>query len=90
MGSTSETARLLLDRLIRREPWPRESLDELIAAGSPELFSVVAEGLSDRFEPDLVEAYVEVLSHVLAAFVPGHRVEDLAARYRRIRAPRRF
>ncbi len=79
-----------LDCVLRGEPWPRAWLRELIAEESPALFSVVAEGLSDRFEPRLVEAYTEIFSEVIAAVLPEHRPADLVERYRRVRRPHRF
>jgi hypothetical protein len=65
LGNTSETAGRLLDCVLRGETWPHAWLDELIDQDSPALFSVLAEGLSDRFEPRLVEAYTEIFA------VPG-------------------
>ena len=76
--------------MLRGEPWPHEWLAELIGADSPALFSVVAEGLSDRFEPRLVEAYTQIFAEAIAAVRPEHRPADLVERYRRVRRPRRF
>lgn len=90
MRSTSETARRLLDCLLGGEPWPRAWLGELIEQDSPALFSVVAEGLSDRFEPRLVEAYTAVFAEAIAAVRPEYRAADLVERYERVRRPRRF
>jgi hypothetical protein len=90
LGSTSETARLILDCILQSEPWPRAALRELIEGDAPELFSVVAEGLSDRFEPRLSEAYSEVFAEVIASAIPGLEAGDLLKRYRRVRQPRRL
>jgi len=87
---TSEAAQRLLDCVLRGEPWPRAWLGELIERDSPALFSVVAEGLSDRFEPRLVEVYTEIFAEAIAAVLPEYRAADLVGRYRRVRGPRRF
>lgn len=70
-------------------PWNEADLDLLIERRSPLLFSVIAEGLADRFEPRLVENYVAIFALVLAAVPGDHRPEDLIARYSRVRLVRR-
>lgn len=72
---------------MRGEPWPRELLGHLNA---PELFSVLAEGLSDRFEPRLADCYADVFSEVIAAVRPDLNAAELRARYERVRRPRAF
>jgi hypothetical protein len=54
------------------------------------LFGDLAEGLSDRFESRLAEVYAELFSEVIAGVLPEFAASELAARYRRVRAPRRF
>ena len=90
MGSTSKAACSLLQCLLAGERWPRAWLGELIEEDHPALFSVVAEGLSDRFEPRLADAYAEIFSEVLASAAPAHTASDLLERYRRVRRPRTF
>jgi ADP-heptose:LPS heptosyltransferase len=90
LGSISEAAEVLLARLLCREPWPRAELRALIEGDSPELFSVVAEGLSDRFDPALAEVYAEVFAEAIAAVRPEWRAAELVARHRRVRRRRRF
>jgi ADP-heptose:LPS heptosyltransferase len=82
------TSRRLLESCLKGEPWRREDLSELVRSGSPELFSILAEGLSDRFEPALVQAYVEIFSEALAAVLSGWTAEALGARYARVRQVR--
>jgi ADP-heptose:LPS heptosyltransferase len=48
------------------------------------LFGILVEGLADRFEPDLCDAYALLLSRV----IDPQNHEALVARYRRIRRPR--
>ncbi len=90
----SETARRIRDCAIRGEAWPASALTRLIAnadseEGSHALFGILAEGLSDLFEPRLVDAYVRIFSEVIAAALPRHRTEELQARYARVRQPRK-
>lgn len=79
--------RTVLEQCLRGEPWSRALLNELHA---PELFSVLAEGLSDRFEPRLVDAYVEIFCDVIAAAKPEFKAAELRARYERVRHTRPF
>jgi ADP-heptose:LPS heptosyltransferase len=51
---------------------------------SDALFRVVAEGLADRFEPALCDAYAALFAEAIA---PAES-RELAARYRRVRVPR--
>jgi hypothetical protein len=90
LRSTCETAQRLLESLLGGQPWPRAWLAELIENESPALFSVLAEGLSDRFEPRLVEVYTEVFSEVIAAVLPERQPAALVERYHRVRRPRRI
>jgi ADP-heptose:LPS heptosyltransferase len=78
--SPETQARELLGYCLRGERWPDHLLDAL--RGSEALIRVVAEGLSDRFEPRLCDVYAELFS---AAFGLG---PEAAARYRRARVPR--
>lgn len=52
------------------------------------LFGIVAEGLSDAFEPGLCDVYARIFARVLATGVEELSEEDLVARYQRIRRPR--
>jgi ADP-heptose:LPS heptosyltransferase len=79
------TSKRLLDCCLAGNPWARDDLRELVRSGSPELFSVVAEGLSDRFHPALVDAYVEIFSEAVATVLPGWTAEALRSRYARVR-----
>lgn len=53
------------------------------------LFSILAEGLADRFEPALCEVYAQLFSQAIAAVVDGADAAALTARYRRVRRVRR-
>ncbi|HTM48414.1 MAG TPA: glycosyltransferase family 9 protein [Bryobacteraceae bacterium] len=86
-----EAARTLLGCCLRGEPRPGGLLELLLeekCGGA--LFGVVAEGLADRFEPALCDAYAELFSEALAALEPELTAGELLARYRRIRRPRKF
>jgi ADP-heptose:LPS heptosyltransferase len=84
------TAQRLLECALRGDVWPRAWLRELIEQDDPGLFSVIAEGLSDRFEPRLVDAYTGIFAEVIAAVLPEYRPAELVERYQRVRRPRRF
>lgn len=101
MESTSnctdaEEARDLLDSCLRGEPWSRERARAFAAraaddpASSRALFGILVEGLSDRFEPRLVEAYAGLFSEIIAALLPEFSAAELLERYRRVRTARRF
>jgi ADP-heptose:LPS heptosyltransferase len=75
------------------EAWPAPALARLIAEAESEeggraLFGVLAEGLCDRFEPRLVDAYVALFAEVMAAALPEFTAAELRARYERVRRPR--
>lgn len=82
MANTSPEAlaRELLGYCLRGERWPAALLEAL--RGSDSLIRIVAEGLSDRFEPHLSEAYADLFSD---AFGLGPQA---AERWRRARLPR--
>jgi len=101
LGSTcnrgdAEIAEELLGSCLRGEPWSRERVRAFAAraaddpAASRALFGILVEGLSDRFEPRLVEAYAEFFAEVIATVLPEWTAGELLERYRRVRAPRRF
>lgn len=90
--SSRELAQSLLDSYLRDETPSEAYLDELLRRalsddseiatfGSRALFSILVEGLSDRFEPRLCDAYAELFSRV-AALSLGLDGVALYARYR--------
>jgi len=89
-------ARALLVASIRGAPWSAEMLAGLVqcALDDPEasraLFGVLAEGLSDLFEPRLTEVYAALFSEVIASVLPQFTAGELLARYQRVRQPRRL
>jgi ADP-heptose:LPS heptosyltransferase len=93
--SISEIARRLLDGAIRLEPWPPESALRLIREADTEegaraLFGILAEGLSDRFEPRLVEVYAAFFAEAIGSALPDWDAGQLLSRYQRVRRPRSF
>ena len=64
---------------------PPELLEEACA---PALFSILVEGLADRFEPALCDAYVHLFSNAIAHMVGGADAAALEARYSRVRCVR--
>lgn len=83
MASTSEE---LLGCCLRGERPPAKLVRA--AAEDPEFFRIVTETLADRFEPALCGAYADVMAEAVAGVLPGADAAELAARYRRVRAPR--
>jgi ADP-heptose:LPS heptosyltransferase len=86
--SCSETAEELLARAIAGEnpaELPRALLEEPC---SHALFSILAEGLADRFEPALCDVYAQLFSQAIAAVTDGADAAALVARYRRVRRVR--
>ena len=55
---------------------------------SEALFRVVVEGLADRFEPRLCDAYADLFCQVIARVLPEYDAAGLRARYERVRRPR--
>jgi ADP-heptose:LPS heptosyltransferase len=53
------------------------------------LFSVLVEGLADRFEPSLCDAYARLFSQAIAQ-VTGEDAAALVARYESVRRPRKL
>ncbi len=89
-------AREILAGCLQGREAPGGALDGLARAAadrldaSRALFQVLAEGLADRFEPRLCEAYVELFSRAIALADPGLNQRELVARYGRVRRVRRF
>ena len=78
--SCSDIARDALARAIAGDP-PRELPRELLEDEcSQALFGILAEGLADRFDPDLCEVYADLFAQA----IPGADPQ----RYRRVRIPR--
>jgi ADP-heptose:LPS heptosyltransferase len=52
------------------------------------LFGTLVEGLADRFEPALCDAYARLFAQALASVDPSWDAVSLVARYERVRRPR--
>ena len=64
--SCNELGERLLAHCLKGERSTDDLLEKLISpACSDALFGVVAEGLADRFEPRLCDAYAEMFSQVI-------------------------
>ena len=55
--------------------------------GGESLFGILAEGLADRFEPALCDAYARLFAQAIAAVREGPGAAELVARYQRVRQP---
>jgi ADP-heptose:LPS heptosyltransferase len=90
LASTScrKAAGELLRQSIEGEPWNRGLALQLAREEcSDALFRILIEGLADRFERRLCDAYVEIFSCILEQAFPEFHAIDLTARYQRIRDP---
>ena len=91
MRSTScrAIAQDVLDSCVAGKPpkhLPRTLTEDPCA---PALFSVLVEGLADRFEPSLCDAYVRLFSQAIA-HVTGADAAALVSRYEWVRRPRKL
>jgi ADP-heptose:LPS heptosyltransferase len=82
----------------------RETLSLCLAGRTPEefppelarddsgdaLFGILVEGLADRFEPSLCDAYARLFSQAVAAEADGLDAASLVERYERVRRVRRI
>jgi ADP-heptose:LPS heptosyltransferase len=85
--SCSAIATDLLDRCIAGS-LPREIPSALLEEPCGKaLFGILVEGLADRFEPSLCDAYVRLFADAVAHLIPGLDAFSLVARYERIRRP---
>jgi ADP-heptose:LPS heptosyltransferase len=85
--SCNHLAEEVLARCLRGDAAPVALVHQLVDADcSAALFRVVVEGLADRFEPRLCNAYADLFSAIIERAMP--EVTGLRARYERIRRPR--
>jgi hypothetical protein len=89
LASTSPDAlaQELLRACLEGEQPKRDLIHQLVDSGSSDvLFRIVVEGLADRFEPRLCDAYADVFSVVLERVIPS--LAGLRERYERVRRAR--
>lgn len=89
--SPEACAGALLACCLEGRPWRENDLEPLLSGEHGHLlFSVVAEGLADRFEPRLGNSYAALFSEVIARKIDGLHAHHLFERYQRVRKPREF
>jgi len=88
--SPDAIAARLLECCLEGRAWAPEDLRALTSEDSAALFRIVVEGLADRFEPALCDAYARLFSEAVTHVLPGVSSEELLERYRRVRQPRRI
>jgi hypothetical protein len=89
--SADSLAKELLEHCLAGSPYPERLVDDLLEGErSRALFRIVVERLADLFEPRLCEVYADLFSEVIARRIPDLHAEHLAARYERVRRPRKF
>jgi hypothetical protein len=89
--SADSLAKELLEHCLAGSPFPEKLVDDLLEGErSRALFRIVVERLADLFEPRLCEVYADLFSEVIARRIPDLHAEHLAARYERVRRPRKF
>jgi ADP-heptose:LPS heptosyltransferase len=87
--SCREIAQDILQRCVEGKPpkhLPRTLTEDPCA---PALFGVLVEGLADRFEPSLCDAYARLFSQAIA-HVTGGDAATLVSRYESVRQPRKL
>jgi ADP-heptose:LPS heptosyltransferase len=86
--SCSSIAQNLLERVLAGN-LPREIPPALLEEPCGRaLFGILVEGLADRFEPSLCDAYVRLFAGAMAHVIPNIDPISLVARYEHIRHPR--
>lgn len=86
-----QMAEQLLESCLCAGAWDRALLFKLLECnGGREIFKVVAESLSDRFEPNLCDVYARLFSELISIALPDMDASELFQRYRRVRRPRAF
>jgi ADP-heptose:LPS heptosyltransferase len=86
--SCKDIAREVLEKCLAGAP-PRELPPALCADPCGDaLFGVLAEGLADRFEPALCDAYAKLFSQAIACVREDVDAGSLASHYQRMRKPR--
>jgi len=86
--SPNEIAREVLERCIAGNP-PAELPPALLEDPDGQaLFGTLVEGLADRFEPALCDAYVNLFAQPIAALLDGLDAGALVDRYRQVRRVR--
>ena len=86
--SPSETAQEVLAQCLEGRPPAKLPPCLLEERAAPALFSILVEGLADRFEPGLCDAYAHLFSQALADVDPAWDANSLFERYQRVRRPR--
>jgi len=89
---TSTSCKLIAEQVLARclagDPPPALPPALLEEACAPALFSILVEGLADRFEPALCDAYVHLFSNAIAQTASDFDPAALEARYSRVRRVR--
>ena len=87
MANTSpeQIARRVLDACLAHQPWDVQDIDTLVDSESDALFHIVAEGLADRFDPQLTDVYVDIFSHAIARVDDRFTAEELRSHYAHVR-----
>jgi ADP-heptose:LPS heptosyltransferase len=87
--SCRETAQNILERCVAGRPPKRLPPGLVEDPCSSALFSVLVEGLADRFEPALCDAYARLFSQAIA-HITGADAAALVSRYEWVRRPRKL
>ena len=64
--SPEKIAQRVLDACLAGEEWRPADVDVLVDSDSDALFTIVAEGLADRFDPPLCDEYVNIFCQAIA------------------------
>jgi hypothetical protein len=76
------------DRVAQLTALALDEDDAVALIASRQLFGTLVEGLADRFEPSLCDAYASLFPQVIAKAIPAFESPALTARYKEVRRVR--
>lgn len=82
--SPEKIAQRVLDACLAGEEWRPADVDMLVDSDSEELFTILAEGLADRFDPRLCDEYVNIFCQAISRVDERFKPEQLRVRYRHV------
>ena len=82
--SPEKIAQRVLEACLAGEEWRPADVDVLVDSDSDALFTIIAEGLADRFDPRLCDDYVNIFCQAIARADDRFKIDQLRVRYRHV------